>query len=335
MNIAHILPASVVLPLKTHSGRYEWVLKLASLQVNNGHDVTIYCNQDSYFAGVRTIGIHPITDDKQHNNKETFRLALQGNHDIYHSHFDNLHYEMARETTKQIVYTQHWWPTKDTIQLARTTLSRNVWAVPPTNYMYQFDTKSDIQSKGFIYHGIDLTLFHSSRIQKNDRLLIVGRVSPEKNLDIAISVSRKTGIGLDIIGNIAKKNQEYWDKLLPLVDGKQIRYLETKSHEELVHYYASARALIFPADVSEAFGLVAAESQACGTPIIMKRGGSRGELLEEGKTGFLCDTEDDFIAAASAVNKLHATDCITFAKKFDVNVMARQYEDLYNSLIAT
>lgn len=335
MKIAHILPASVIFPLNSHNGRYEWVLSLASLQAKSGHDVTVYCNQNAHIDGVRTKGVQHLTDDKKSNNKEVFRLALSDDSDIYHSHFDNLHYEMSHETTKPIVYTQHWLPEENTIQLAQTTSSKNVWAVPPTNYMYKFDTNSGIQSKGFIYHGIDLELFHTSSTRKNGRLLFVGRISQQKNLDIALSTARRTGVGLDIIGKVTQKDQEYWEKLQPLVDGEQIRYLGPKSHDELVHYYSSARAVIFPSDINETFGLVAIESQACGTPIIMKRGGSRGELLEEGVTGFLCETADDFDAAVNSASKLRPIDCTNFAKKFDIRVMAKHYEDLYNDLLAS
>lgn len=334
MKIAHILPASVIFPLSAHNGRYEWVLQLALLQVKNGHDVTVYCNQNARIDGVRTKGIRHLTDDKKSNNKEVFRLALSDDSDIYHSHFDNLHYEMSHETTKPIVYTQHWWPDENTIQLAQTTSSKNVWAVPPTNYMYEFDTNSGIQSKGFIYHGIDLELFQSSNEGKNRRLLFVGRISQQKNLDIALSTAQRTSVGLDIIGKITQKDQAYWKELQHLVDGDYIRYLGQKNHKELIHYYSSALAVIFPSDISETFGLVAIEAQACGTPIIMKRGGSRGELLEEGLTGFLCETADDFDAAVDGASKLKPIDCTNFAKEFDIRVMAKHYEDLYNDLLA-
>ena len=334
MRIAHILPASVTFPLHTHNGRYEWVLQLAKLQASSGHDVTIYCNNSSRVDNIRTAGISHLSDDKKIDNIETFRLALKGDHDIYHSHFDNLHYEISHETTKPIVYTQHWWPVEKTIELAQTTSSKNVWAVPPTNYMYKVDIQSGIRTKGYIYHGIDLTVFHPSQDKKNGRLLFVSRISPEKNLEIALSTANNTGLGLDIIGKVPLKNQKYWAQLQSMIDGVQIKYLGPKSHDELTRYYTSARALIFASDVNEPFGLVAIESQACGTPIIMKSGGSRGELLVEGKTGFLCDTKDDFITAAKAADKLNTSDCISFAKKFDVKRMVRQYDELYYGLIS-
>ena len=334
MKIAHIIPHSVKFPLEIHNGRYDWVLQLATLQVRNGHQVTIYCNPDSAIDDINTVGIKHATEDKLSNNIETFRVALHNNHDIYHSHFDNLHYEVANETTRPIVFTQHWWPHKDTINHAQSLSAKNVWAVPPTNYMHEFDRRVGIQSKGTVYHGIDLTLFQPVATQKTERLLFVGRISPEKNLDMALSIANKNKTDLDIIGKIALKNQQYYNSLKHLIDGKNIRYLGTKSHEELISYYSSARALIFPSDITEAFGLTAIEAQACGTPVIMKRGGSRTELIEEGKTGFLCETDEEFTTAIASVDKLRAIDCITFAKKFDINIMVQKYELLYRELLA-
>jgi len=333
MNIAHVVPYSIKFPLDSHNGRYDWVLQLASLQTQRGHTVTIYCNPGSAIDNIRTVGIEHATEDKEHNNLETFRAALRNNHDIYHSHFDDLHYKVAHETTKQIVFTQHWWPKDSVIKLADLN-PKNVWAVPPTQYMYDFDTQSGIRSKGFIHHGIDLELFRVRHAQKNNRLLFVGRISPEKNLETALAVSKRSGIGLDIIGKVAEKNLPYWNTLQSYIDGEQVRYLGQKNHQELVGYYASALAVIFPADIREAFGLVAIESQACGTPIIMKRGGSRKELVEEDKTGFLCETEDDFTAAVQRADTLQASACFEFAKRFDIHTMVEKYDNLYKDLLA-
>ena len=332
MKIAHIVPYSIQFPLKSPTGRYNWVIQLATMQAKSGHDVTLYCHPESKVEGVRILGIDQASDDKRHNNIETFRLAFKGDHDIYHSHFDDLHYEVAHESSRPIIYTQHWWPTDAVKQLAQTN-SGNVWAVPPTKHMYEYDLRSNIHSKGFIYHGIDLELFSDTVAQKNDRLLFVGRISPEKNLDVVLAVSLKSGIGLDIIGKITEKNATLWNTLQPLIDGEHIRYLGTKTQKELISYYTSARAVLFPADINEAFGLVAIEAQACGTPIIMKRGGSRNELVEDNKTGFLCETEDEFISAAAHADLIHPEDCITFAQKFDVRIMEKKYEQLYQELL--
>ncbi|MES2630540.1 MAG: glycosyltransferase [Patescibacteria group bacterium] len=333
MNIAHIIPHSVSFPLKSHNGRYEWVRQLALLQTQQGHTVTIYGSPASVVEGLSFAGIAESSDNKKQNNIDTFRLAFSNNHDVYHSHFDDLHYEVASETSKPIIFTQHWWPTEQTVQFAAILNPGNVWAVPPTRFMYDFDAQSGIQTQGFIYHGIDLDIFQPSNVQKNDRLLFVGRISPEKNLHVALSFAKKAGIGLDIVGKVAPKNEEYWQSLQSYVDGDQIRYLGAKNQTELIDLYSAALGVLCPYEPTEAFGLVAIESQACGTPIIMKSGGSRSELLQEGKTGFLCETEDEFIEAINKIGSLNAEDSIAFAKKFDIVAMAEAYEELYAKFV--
>ena len=334
MKIAHILPYNAIFPLEMHNGRYEWVASLAQLQVQQGHDVTIYCNPISKLKGVAIKGVQTSSEDNNKNNTDTFLLALSSEHDIYHSHFDNLHYRLAHYTNKPIIFTQHWWPVKQTVELAQQFKPKNVWAVPPTYYMFQADKEYAIQSKGHIYHGIDLSLFQDNpSVQRGERLLFVGRISPEKNLEIAIRVAKKANLGLDIIGKIAKKNQEYWQTLEPLIDGVQIRYLGAKHSSELPKYYSSARALFFASDITESFGLVAIEAQACGLPVIMQRGGSRNELIREQVTGFLCTSDDDYIAAALASSDLQSHACIEFAQTFDITIMRQNYDDLYRELL--
>jgi glycosyltransferase involved in cell wall biosynthesis len=198
--------------------------------------------------------------------------------------------------------------------------------------MHDFDVKYDIKTKGNIYHGIDLSLFKPNQAVRNGRLLFVGRIAPEKNLDVAIAASVKSGVGLDIIGKVTEKNETYWQTLLPRIDGTHVRYLGVKTQQELLSYYASARALIFPSDINEPFGLVAIEAQACGTPVIMKRGGSRGELIRADVTGFLCDTDKDFAQAALDSEHVNATDCTAFAASFSLEKMAEGYDSLYKSL---
>lgn len=332
MNIAHLLPYSVTYPLTLYNARHSWALQLAQLQAAQGHTVTLYCNPLSSVPGITVRGIPMSVGDKQANNRATLELAFSRDHDIYHSHYDNLHYDVGGLTKKPIVVTQHWWPSDATIALATTYQHNNIWSVPPTKYMYDFDIKHGIATKGYIPHGIDLSLFSCDSVQKNGRLLAVGRISPEKNIETSIAVAKQANMGLDIIGKVVEKNQPYWQELLPTIDGVQIRYLGIKSQPELVHYYAQAQAALFPSDPHEAFGLVAIEAQACGTPVIMSRGGSRNELIMEGATGFLCETVDDYVNAAHKSRAIDPEKCKEFAQAFDVTAMADKYQKLYASL---
>ncbi|RYF29525.1 MAG: glycosyltransferase [Chloroflexi bacterium] len=334
MNIAHLLPNSVIYPLPAHNGRYDWVLQLATLQRQAGHTVTIYSNKQSRFDnGIQSQGIKTVGYDKKDNNIALLKLALENNHNIYHSHYDELHYEVAHLTKKPIVATQHWWPSENTIRLAAETLPHTVWAVPPTKYMYDFDRAHNIQTNNFIHHGIDLSFYTKTISRKSDRLLFVGRISPEKNLELAIAAAIASDSPLDIVGKITSKNIDYWNTLKDDIDGQQIRYLGSKNREEVRDLYSTARAVIFPSGANEAFGLVGIESQACGTPVIAKRGGSRSELMIDEKTGYLCDSLQDFTTAIKHIDLIKSENCIVFAQQFDVRKMADNYTELYKILI--
>ncbi|MEJ0072531.1 MAG: glycosyltransferase [Candidatus Saccharibacteria bacterium] len=336
-SVAHLTPYSITFPLDHHNGRYDWVIDLATRQAAAGLAVTIYSNPASYIdiPGVSWKSIEGSYDDTATANRTLLLEALRDQSvDIYHSHYDNLHYTVSDATAKPIVFTQHWWPTEETIASAKSHPSPNVWAVPPTHFMLDFDKQHGIRTKGCIYHGIDLTAFRPARNARSDRLLFVGRIAPEKNLPVAIEAAKRAGLPLDIIGKVAPKNRSYWDGLQASIDGEQIRYLGPKSPRELIGHYGSARAVIFPSDIHEPFGLVAIESQACGTPVLMQRGGSRAELVIDGKTGYLCDTADEFAAAALKSKDISAEDCVSFAKRFDVNRMAAEYLELYEQLLA-
>lgn len=334
MKIAHILSSAARFPLTSHHARYNWAMQLALLQSAAGHDVTLYCDNSSYAKGVLVRGVLHKTGDLLQDNIATFSLALRGDHDIYHSHYDNLHYELASETNKPIVFTQHWWPNEDTVWLANNDNTHHVWAVPPTKYMYNTDVIHGIPTKGHIYHGVDLRVFSPKKYpSKTGRLLSASRITPQKHIEVAIQTALDTHMGLDIAGKVTKTNLDYWGTLQPLIDGRQIRYIGEKNHKELIDYYSSAQAVLFPSDATEPFGLVAIESQACGTPVIMQRGGSRSELIIEGKTGFLCDSRDDFAQAVTQSKSLLSDDCIKFAQQFNVRTMAHNYEELYKDLL--
>lgn len=334
MKIAHIIPYSVILPSTIHNGRYDWLLQLVELQNAVGHEVTIYCSPNSSIEFAKISSIPIATDDRSRNNDLLFEFALQHEHDVFHSHFDWLHYKFSAATTRPIVYTQHYPPDRELIEHNKLRKSCNVWAVPPTEFMLNIDKKYGIQSKGYIHHGINLNEFNHAETKRNNRLLFVGRLTPYKHVEVAMEVAKISGLGLDIVGKVAEKDCHYWNGINSGVDGEKIIYHGPLPQGQLRSFFQNARALIFPSDPDkEAFGLVAIESQACGTPVITQKGGARDELVLNGKTGFLCDTIDDYISVANKVASLNPDDCRNFAKQFDIKAMFQRYNELYESLV--
>ncbi|NCO10713.1 glycosyltransferase family 4 protein [Candidatus Saccharibacteria bacterium] len=311
--------------------------QLALRQARQGHEVTIYCHPSSRSEKLHFRGISSAQTDKKINNINTFRLAFSNDHDVYHSHFDNLHYEVAHETVKPIVFTQHWWPTEETINLAKQHQSHlNVWAVAPTKYMEGIDRANGIQTKGYIHHGINLDVFKPKPESKTNRLLCVGRIAPNKHIETALAVAKQSGVGLDIVGKLLDKDIDYWNSISNDIDGIGINYLGQKNKDDLVRLYSNAKAVICTFSEKEAFGLVAIEAQACGTPILITPGGAHAELLDSGKTGFICESIDEFEVAINEVVKIRSEDCINFIKdNFDITEMFEKYEKLYQELTYT
>lgn len=173
MKIAHLLPYTARFPLSKHNGRYEWALKLAKIQATDGHQVTIYSSSSSSGEGnIKWRSSEHNFANKHLNNIALIKTALQQNYDIYHSHFDFLHYFLADLTDKPMVATQHWFPDQKMGDAAKYNANQNVYAVPPTELMHREDKQLGIPGLGTIHHGIDLNLFKSAHAPTTGQALI-------------------------------------------------------------------------------------------------------------------------------------------------------------------
>ena len=334
MNIAHLLPHSAVFPLQKHNGRYEWALRLARIQAAAGHTVTIYAGEGSTDTSPimwQTVAV--TTNDKKAANLLLLTSALENPvHDIYHSHFDYLHYLVADVTDKPIIVTQHWSPTQIMANAVMLNTKQNVITVPVTDFMKAEDERLNIPTSQRIYHGIDLSLFHPSS-EQNNRLIFVGRIHPSKGVAQAIRYAKAANVPLDIIGKINATENMYWESLADGIDGKQIRYLGPQDQATVAEAFAHAKAFIFPSQVKEAFGQVTIESQAAGTPVIISNVGPSSELVVNGQTGFICETDADYINAIESIDNIHRDECRRFATQFNLSNMVDAYDQLYRSVL--
>lgn len=337
MRIAHLAPYSLTFPLKKHNGRYSWMLSLARAQVRAGHEVIIFTGPGSHDES-RAIAWRsldrPAGETSEANNLALISAAFADpTIDIFHSHFDSLPYRIAHKTSRPVVTTQHWFPTPKIGATMRAAYDRkNFVAVPVTKLMAKTDDSFGIRRSQVVYHGIDLEKFTPNYNEKSDRLLFVGRITPSKGVKEAIELARQAGAGLDIIGKLNDKDQAYWNDIAPLIDDETIRYLGPKPPEEVASAMRNARAMLFPSLTPEAFGLVTVEAQACGTPVIISDVGASRELVEDGKTGFVCSSNEQYLAAIKNVDKIDPADCRNNAERFDIKVMLRRYQSLYQEL---
>lgn len=163
-------------------------------------------------------------------------------------------------------------------------------------------------------------------------LAFLGRLTRNKGVDVAIETARMTGRRLVIAGNISKEEggeQFFHEQVEPHLDGEQIRWIGPVNDQQKQTLLGDAEALLFPIRWDEPFGIVMVEALACGTPVIATKRASTPEVIEQGKTGFLCSPEepraDVFAEAVGKLSSLSRQDCRRAAEQqFDVRMLAPQ-----------
>ena len=185
-----------------------------------------------------------------------------------------------------------------------------------------------------VYHGLPLTLY-SFRAEPGRYLAFLGRISPEKRVDRAIEIARRTGLPLKIAAKVDKVDREYFETAIrPLLGGPLVDYLGEIGEREKNAFLGNAMALLFPIDWPEPFGLAMIEALACGTPVIAYRQGSVPEIVEDGVTGFIVEGLEDALRAVERICDVDRRRCRqVFEQRFSATRMARTYVSVYQALV--
>ncbi|MCD6500561.1 glycosyltransferase family 4 protein [bacterium] len=191
-----------------------------------------------------------------------------------------------------------------------------------------------------INNGINLKQFKFNPKPKN-YLLVTGRLDPEKGISEAIKIARIVKEKLLIVGRKIENN--YWNKKIkPYLDNKTIKYEGFVPYYKIPKYYQNARALLFPVQWEEPFGLVMIEAMACGTPVVAFDRGSVREVIKDGKTGFIVKPFDKkkrtnlrgFVAAIKKIDKIKREDCRKWVEEnFSLEKMVANYEKLFYKIL--
>jgi glycosyltransferase involved in cell wall biosynthesis len=192
-----------------------------------------------------------------------------------------------------------------------------------------------VQWAGTVYHGLPVERYAFSA-EDRGYLAFLGRISPEKQADLAIEIARRTGLPLKIAAKVDPTDQEYFDRVVaPLLDDPMVEFIgEIGEHEKSV-FLGGAKALLFPIDWPEPFGLVMIEAMACGTPIIARPCGSVPEVVADGRTGFLASTLVELTEAVKRLDEIDRAECRRHVEAcFSVGRMAESYEMIYRRLEA-
>jgi glycosyltransferase involved in cell wall biosynthesis len=186
-----------------------------------------------------------------------------------------------------------------------------------------------------VYHGLPAREL-SFRAERGSYLAFLGRIAREKRPDRAIAIAKACGVPLKIAAKIDPADANYFTtEIEPLLDHPLIEFIGEISEADKGDFLGHAQALLFPIDWPEPFGLVMIESLACGTPVVAIRGGSVGEIIEHGVTGFVVDDVDQAIAAARHIDAIDRRACRrAFEQRFSATRMADDYLQVYSRLTA-
>jgi glycosyltransferase involved in cell wall biosynthesis len=183
-----------------------------------------------------------------------------------------------------------------------------------------------------IHHGIDLDEYRLSTGPRR-YFAFLGRIAPCKGVREAIDVAHRTGIPLKIAGEIQPLFRRYWEtEVRPLVDGRNVEYVGEADLDGKNELLAGARALLFPIQWDEPFGLVMIEAMACGTPVLAIGRGSVPEVVDHGLTGWICRDVDE-MAEAALTRRIDPVACRRRAEeRFSVERLGDDYERLYDHI---
>ena len=340
MKIAQIAPLYESVPPLLYGGTERVVAHLTDALVELGHQVTLFAAKGSRTSGTLIASRNqPIRLDRTPLKSElASHLSLlhdvrrqAAEFDVLHFHIDLMHFPFFEDIPHKILTTLHG-------RLDITDLDRAYarWYRYPlvSISQHQRTPLPDAHWVDTIYHGLSAACFQL-QTAPGDYLAFLGRISPEKRPDRAINIARAVGLPLKIAAKIDAADREYFEqRIRPMLAPPDIEYIGEIGDHEKSDFLGNARALLFPIDWPEPFGLVMIEAMACGTPVIAWGCGSVPEVLEHGVTGFIINSEQDAVLAIRQVVKLDRRVIRdVFIKRFSAKVMAQRYVDLYQTLI--
>jgi glycosyltransferase involved in cell wall biosynthesis len=343
MRIAQVAPLAERVPPVRYGGTERVVHALTEELVRRGHDVTLFASRDS-LTSARLMPMSPSGRRLEGASDGLFyEIAMledvysQANRfDLVHAHVDGLAFSFARQSDTPTLHTMHG---RLDLPAQLRMLSRF-----PEQRLVSISSSQRIPSlhlplnwMGTVHNGIRLQHFTCQETSSDPAYLVfLGRISPEKGPVEAIQIARRAGVPLKIAAKIDREDKVWAEKnVIPLFDLPGVEYIGEVDEQGKAELLAGALALLFPIDWPEPFGMTMIESMASGTPVIARRRGAVNEVLIDGVTGFICETDDEMVEAIGRVGEIDRKRCRQHVEQhFSAETMTSGYEMIYERLMA-
>jgi glycosyltransferase involved in cell wall biosynthesis len=340
MKIAQVAPVQERVPPKKYGGTERVISYLTEELVRQGHEVTLFATGDSITAAKL---VSSIAESQRFDvTKQEWLMyqcvmldqvaRLAEGFDVIHFHTDYLHFPILLNLPTPHITTLHG--RLDLADLA--ILYRHFDEVPLVSISNsQRLPLAWVNWQATVPHGLPANLYRFNPSPEN-YFMFVGRVSPEKRLDRAIEIAVRCNTLLRIAAKVDKVDESYFNEIIkPLLNNPLIEFLGEIDEPQKNRLLGNARALLFPIDWPEPFGMVMIESFACGTPVIAYRCGSVPEIMEQGKTGFIVSNQEEAVQAAQRIGEIDRARCRqVFEERFTAKRMAADYLTIYRQIQA-
>lgn len=299
--------------------------------VARGWDVALFATGDS----VTGAHLHAVVDRGYEEDSSVDPKVAEYLHisevfehaagfDLIHSHYDFMALTYTRLVKTPVLTTIHGFssprimPVYEKYRAGYFVSISNSDRAPGLNYL------------ATVYNGIDLSLYPFQE-RGGDHLIFLGRIHPDKGVHLAIQVARLSGLPLLIAGII--QDQAYFhDQVEPHLD-HTIRYIGAVDVPGKNALFSRARALLHLNTIPERFGLVLAEANAAGVPVVAMDLGSCREVIEDGRTGFLVNSISEAVEAVKKIGEINRNVCRQRVERyFSIGTMVDAYEGVYATI---
>jgi glycosyltransferase involved in cell wall biosynthesis len=340
MRIAQIAPQWECVPPTGYGGIELVVSHITDELVNRGHQVTLFASGDSQtLADLKSVVPRALRSDPSIQEPIAYELLqleflteLAQDFDLIHFHTGLMALPFVPLLKTPVVHTLHGRFTPDNYKIFDR--YRHLSYISISNAQRQ--AALQLNYVGTVYNGIKVEDYlFQPQPQDPPYLAFLGRISPEKGPEHAIAIANATGLPLKIGGKVDKVDREFYEReIAPQIDGKQIQFLGELNHPQKAKLLSNACATLFPIAWPEPFGLVMIESMCAGTPVIALNMGSVPEVVAHQKTGFVCSSLEEAIAAVPKAIEIDRRQCREHVEKFfSVSKMVDGYEAIYRQAI--